>query len=227
MDITFPPQPAFKRPRESVNSNESLNRTTALCSLSAPDAGNGGKNGEERIGGGAPIWHRSRSQQIEIDNSNCHRHAASSSSSSSSAPSFVCLRTSFLQIVLRLLAVTVWQILRRWTSLAPIPFLTALNSYLNRFSRILILTTCVVIYGSAADIRPPLSRDVDFVVRSLPPTGSRVPLLVPSLICCISDLAFGVTNKKTLSEIDKTCTHSSKPITNAIISGYRHHHTRP
>ena len=114
----------------------------------------------------------------------------------SSAPSFVCLRTSFLQIVLRLLAVTVWQILRRWTDFPPIPFLTALNSYLNRFSRILILTTCVVIYGSAADIRPPLSRES----RCGPPTGSRVPLLVPSLICCISDLAFGVTNKKTLQD---------------------------
>ena len=36
--------------------------------------------------------------------------------------------------------------------------------------------------------------------RCGPPTGSRVPLLVPSLICCISYLGFGVTNKKTLQD---------------------------
>ena len=101
---------------------------------------------------GAPIWHRSRWQQIEIDNSNCRR-------------TFVSLRTSFLQIVLWLLAVG--QILPRWTS-HPIPqcieFLFAAlfsHSYSPNTQR-----SCVVIYGSAADIRPPLSRDADVVDRT-------------------------------------------------------------
>ena len=71
-DYRSRPQLAFKRKthEESESPIESLKRV-ALCPLLEPD---GGENGEERLARlCAPIWHRSRSQQIEIDNSNCRR----------------------------------------------------------------------------------------------------------------------------------------------------------